>query len=194
MRESKGEMTRNHILKTTRKLLVEKGFYNTAVSEIIEASGVKKGNLYYHFASKEELGLAVLEDARDEFFAFLEKSFQGGDPIEKVISSCEAILAEQKKNNFVGGCLFGNTALEMSDNNDRFAVVINEVFSVWTDVLRSHFEEARQGEILLSPIPSRLLAKTVVAAIEGGIMMSRVRKNETDLVDCLQSLKIIMGR
>ncbi|OKY74081.1 MAG: hypothetical protein BM485_15825 [Desulfobulbaceae bacterium DB1] len=194
MTASKGEITRNHILKTTRKLLIEKGFYHTAISEIIQASGVKKGNLYYHFAGKEELGLAVLQDARDEFFVFLEKSFQGDDPIEKVIRSCEAILTEQKKNNFVGGCLFGNTALEMSDNNDRFAVVINEVFSVWTDVLEHYFEDARKREILLSPIPSRLLAKTVVAVIEGGIMMSRVSKKETDLADCVRSLKMILGK
>ena len=69
----KGEKTREHILKSSRKLLVTQGFHNTAISEIISATGVKKGNLYYHFASKEDLGLAVLKDAKQEFFLFLNK-------------------------------------------------------------------------------------------------------------------------
>src|SRR3989338_4097322 len=111
---SKGEKTRDHILKETRKILVAQGFHNTSISAVIEATGVKKGNLYYHFTSKEELGLAVLEDAKDEFFSFLAKSLVGHDPVEKIINSCKAIFAEQEKNNFVGGCLF-----EHRPGNDR---------------------------------------------------------------------------
>src|SRR3990167_2331685 len=94
---SKGGKTRDHILKATRKILVVQGFHNTSISAVIEATGVKKGNLYYHFASKEELCLAVLEDAKDEFFSFLARAIVGRDPIEKIINSCKAICAEQRR-------------------------------------------------------------------------------------------------
>lgn len=191
---SKGEQTRNHIIKSARNILVVKGFYNTSISNIIAVSGVKKGNLYYYFSSKEELGLAVLEDAKEEFFSFLEKSFWGADPVEKVINSCEAILKEQKRQNFVGGCLFGNTALEMSDCNENFARVINTVFSMWIEQLTVLLSNARTLGLLKIKIPERLLAKTIVAIIEGGIMMSRVSKDEQDLEDCLTALKTMIGR
>ena len=104
----KGEKTCDHILKTTRAILMAHGFHNTSINDIIGATGVKKGNLYYHFASKEEIGLAVLEDARDEFFTFLTNSFKGDSPCARVVSSCQAVFDEQKKHIFAGGCLFGN--------------------------------------------------------------------------------------
>jgi len=191
---SKGEKTRDHILKTTRKILVAQGFHNTSISAVIEATGVKKGNLYYHFASKEDLGLAVLEDAKDEFFSFLAKALAGRDPIEKIINSCEAIFAEQKKNNFVGGCLFGNTALEMTDSNEKFSEVIQEVFSHWTGLLAEYLDEARTASLLPPATQPQLLAKTVVATLEGAIMMSRVSKDKKDLDDFLTAITGLLGR
>jgi TetR/AcrR family transcriptional repressor of nem operon len=190
---NKGEKTRDHILKTTRAILVANGFHNTSISDIIDATGVKKGNLYYHFASKDDIGLAVLEDAKEEFFNFLTESFQGESPCAKVIHSCQAIFAEQKKNNFVGGCLFGNAALEMSDNNPRFSEVIHEVFSRWVAEIDRYLSlsgEDCSRHLKLSP---HLLAKTIVATMEGGIMMSRVSKDQTDLEDCLTVIGALLG-
>jgi len=191
---SKGEKTRDHILKATRKILVVQGFHNTSISAVIEATGVKKGNLYYHFASKEELGLAVLEDAKDEFFSFLAKALAGRDPVEKIINSCKAIFTEQEKNNFVGGCLFGNTALEMADSNHTFSQVIQEVFGRWTDLLATHLDEALEKGLLPPATQPRLLAKTVVATLEGGIMMSRVNKDTEELNDFLAAIAGLLGR
>jgi len=188
----KGEKTREHILKSSRKLLVTQGFNNTAISEIISATGVKKGNLYYHFASKEDLGLAVLKDAKQEFFLFLNKSLSGADPVVKIVNACQAIFNEQKKNNFVGGCLFGNTALEMTDSNPRFASIIQEVFDQWTETFETLMLKAQESGNLSSKIPPKLLAKTVVATVEGAIMMSRVSKRKQDLRDFLTAIKTIL--
>ncbi len=188
----KGEKTREHILKASRKIFIKQGFHNTSVSEIISATGVKKGNLYYHFASKEDLGLAVLEDAKEEFFHFLNKSLSGTDPVAKIINSCQAIFNEQKKNNFVDGCLFGNTALEMTDSNPEFASVIQEVFDRWTNKLEILLLEASESKLLNSRISEKLMAKTVVATVEGAIMMSRVSKREKDLFDFLAAIKNLL--
>lgn len=189
----KGEKTRDHILKTTRAILVANGFHNTSISDIIKASGVKKGNLYYHFASKEEIGLAVLEDAKEEFFNFLAASFEGDSAGAKVINSCQAIFAEQKKNNFVGGCLFGNAALEMSDSNPHFSGVLHGVFSRWVDEVEHQLTLGGDGCSFQAQISPRLLAKAVVATIEGGIMMSRVSKDQADLDDCLTVIAAMVG-
>lgn len=188
----KGTKTREHILKSSRKLFVTQGFHNTAISEIISATGVKKGNLYYHFNSKEDLGLAVLEDAKEEFFLFLNKSLSGADPVIKIINACQAIFNEQKKNNFVGGCLFGNTALEMTDSNPQFASIIQEVFDRWTEIFETLMLKAQESGNLNSKIPPKLLAKTVVATVEGAIMMSRVSKRKQDLRDFLSAIKTIL--
>jgi TetR/AcrR family transcriptional regulator, transcriptional repressor for nem operon len=190
--KSKGQNTRTHILKTTRHLFTTQGFSNTSINTIIAATGVKKGNLYYHFASKEELGLAVLLDAQEEFDGFLNDSFQGENPVDKIINSCETLLSFLQKQNFVGGCLFGNTALEMSDGNLKFGKIIQDVFDHWTAKIEQHLTEGQVDGSFTSSIPIPALATTVVATIEGGIMMSRVSKGQKGLADCVMILKTVL--
>ena len=100
---SKGEKTRAKVLAVARELINQKGFRSTSVNDIIEATGVKKGNLYFHFAGKEELGLAVLEQARKEFMEFLSKSLKGERPQERLSSLLDAVFEKQRKTKFVGG-------------------------------------------------------------------------------------------
>ena len=189
----KGEKTRERILKQTRQVLITRGFYNTSISDIIAATGVKKGNLYYHFGSKEELGMAVLQDAKEEFFGILDKALAGSSPLQRITSFLDAMLNEQRKNNFVGGCLFGNTALEMSDTNPEFAEVIHELFRRWSAILEGHLDEAVSRGELDTPLTSRQLAGLIISAIEGGIMMARAGKDEKDLLNCIESLKKLLS-
>ena len=57
-----------------------------------------------------------------------------------------------------------------------------------------HLSLAGEGCSLNSDLSPSLLAKTIVATIEGGIMMSRVSKDPSDLDDCLTVIKAILGR
>ena len=190
---AKGENTHTRVIETARWLVNKNGFSNTSINDIIEATGVKKGNLYFHFSSKEELGLAILRDAADEFFQFLSDSFQGKTPMEMLSSFFDAVLEKHRKTNFIGGCIFGNTALEMSDRNPKFLNPIRSVFNTWVDRIANLLIEAQKLGELESKFSPHLLAKQIVASIEGGIMMARLTKNENDLKDCLDSLRISLG-
>jgi TetR/AcrR family transcriptional repressor of nem operon len=100
---SKGVKTRARVIAVTRELINQKGFRSTSINDIIEATGVKKGNLYFHFAGKEELGLAVLEQAHKEFMQFLSTSLEGERPRERLSSLLDAVFEKQRKTKFVGG-------------------------------------------------------------------------------------------
>src|SRR5471032_967226 len=52
---------REQIVTTSLNLLHSKGFNATSVQDITEAAGVPKGSFYNHFASKEALGMEVLQ-------------------------------------------------------------------------------------------------------------------------------------
>jgi AcrR family transcriptional regulator len=100
---SKGEKTRARVLEAARQLINEKGFRSTSVNDIIRVTGVKKGNLYFHFADKEELGVAVLEQAHRDFMVFLGRSLKGERPLERLSSLLDVVLEKQRKTKFVGG-------------------------------------------------------------------------------------------
>ncbi len=59
------ELTRERILEAAERLFAEKGFHETAMDEIVRASKVSKGGVYFHFPSKEELFFALLDKLAD---------------------------------------------------------------------------------------------------------------------------------
>ena len=190
--ETKGQKTRKHILQESRRLFTVRGFYNTSISEIINATGVKKGNLYYHFPSKEELGVAVLTDARDEFFSILENSFSGKDPRARVVHSCQVIMELMQQSNFVGGCLFGNTILEMTDTNSRFGRILQEVFSHWKTRIAHELRLVNPTENYKKSLPPEVLATAVVAMLEGGILLARVYEKKRSLEECIAAIDYLL--
>ena len=100
---TKGEITKARVLQTASRLINEKGFCNTSINDIIQATGVKKGNLYFHFSSKEDLSLAVLEEANKQFIAFLSRSLRGERPLERLANLFDAVFEKQSRTLFVGG-------------------------------------------------------------------------------------------
>jgi len=188
----KGKKTRNHILKESRRLFTVNGFQRTSISKIIAETGVKKGNLYYYFSSKEELGIAVLLDAAEEFADILDQSLTGSDPIRKIIHSCQAIMELMQKTHFTGGCLFGNTALEMSGTNPRFGKILQNVFGHWVEKLQVELQRAKESGLLNSKLTVEVLAVSIVAILEGGIMLSRVYENQKALEQCILTIKNLL--
>lgn len=60
-----------HIARVAARLFADRGFDATSVREIVEASGVTKPTLYYHFGSKQGLAEALLTRPMAEFIASL---------------------------------------------------------------------------------------------------------------------------
>lgn len=65
-RASRADERRRHLLDVSRALFVEHGFHQTGVAQIAAASGIKVGQIYRDFASKEDIIAAMAEvDIRD---------------------------------------------------------------------------------------------------------------------------------
>ena len=189
MNSTKGEKTRARILRSAMSLINTSGYTNTSINNIIEASGVQKGNLYFHFVSKDDLCLALIEEAKKEYLAYLKSSVKSEHPLEKINDILNAVLARHRKMNFIGGCIFGNMALEMSDINPRFTSVIKGVFHEWEQLLAGFLQEAQDCGDLDHELEPHCLAKFIVASIEGGIMMARVNKSEDDIANSMDMIR-----
>lgn len=190
----KGEQTRARILDEAASLFNRKGFGATTINEILTASGTTKGNLYFHFSGKEAIALEVLAREKAAFMEFLEEVLNEGPPTEGLGHFFEAALMKHHQRDFIGGCIFGNLALEASDTSPVFAAFVAEVFTDWTLRITQSIERAQQAGRIRRDLTAAALAEMVVAAVEGGIMQARLVKSDVPLRTTLDTLqKIILS-
>lgn len=191
--KTKGEISRSNILKAANKLFNTKGFNATTISDLVAATGMQKGSLYFHFPGKEAIAREVLAEATDHFMKFLEKSLSGQNPGASLDNFFRRALDKHAATGFVGGCIFGNTALEMCDSDSEIAGMIESVFDEWTNRVAKAVLDAQQASQIRTDIPSTVLAKHIIASIEGGIMMSRLKKDEGPMRECLDTLRTTLN-
>lgn len=189
---NKGETTREKILQEANDLILQKGFRATSLEDVLDASGVKKGTLYYHFASKEDMGLVVLNRSIKNFFSELDAILLKTSPMKSINDFFKYALNHHREKKFTGGCLFGNTALEMSDVNRQYAECVNHLFIEWIKRLEAVIRAGQEKGEFRADIPSFTLSQTIVSTIEGGIMLSRLRKEESPLKNCIETLFVFI--
>jgi AcrR family transcriptional regulator len=59
---ARGEATRSQLIAVATRLFAAQGYEDTSIDAVLREAGVSRGSLYHHFASKEALFEAVLED------------------------------------------------------------------------------------------------------------------------------------
>jgi AcrR family transcriptional regulator len=85
--------TRAALLAAARELFTERGFAAAGREDIAERAGVTRGALYHHFANKQALFLAVVEDLEAEIGQRLHHAWiTGADPLERLRLGCQAFL------------------------------------------------------------------------------------------------------
>lgn len=189
----KGELTKQRVLKTARELFYLNGYNNTSMDDIVRASKVKKGNLYFHYQSKEVLGFAVIDSYRTDEMEEIDRIFNGaGSAMDRIYRLLDSSKRQLMKVGCRGGCPIGNFALEMSDIHPGFRKKVNQVFTAWADRLERLLREAKRAGEIPSSINTRAFSHFMVAIWEGGVMLVKTQKNPKVLRDCLSSLKGII--
>src|SRR5205807_5373803 len=107
--------SRERILEAAGALFHLRGFQSTGLDDILEASGVCRSNFYYHYRSKEDLGMEVLQKQAEAFEARCIRGIleDEGTPARRRLERLyEAVAARQKADDYRCGCPFGNLAAE----------------------------------------------------------------------------------
>jgi TetR/AcrR family transcriptional repressor of nem operon len=187
-----GPSTREGILHAAARIIHVKGYTATSIDDVLRESGVGKGNFYYYFRSKEDLGYAILDQTIDAFVSrVLKPCFADADAdrIDQIHCFLTRILEAQRQRNCVGGCAMGNLASELSDVHEGFRARLAQVFSGWrarlTDVLT---DGQARGQVVATCDPASV-AQFLVASIEGAILMAKLAKDIEVMERCVEEMK-----
>ena len=183
--------TKEYIVEVASRLVHLRGFNHTSLGEILKESGVGKGNFYYYFRSKEELGYAIIANNFKQFSEEVTgKAFGNArDAVAQLDDLLDILLDMHRKRNCAGGCPLGNMAMEMSDIHEGFRKKFQEVFDAWGIQVASALRKAQAGGQLAGHVDLLALAQFVIASVEGAILLAKVKKDSTVLERCFEELK-----
>ena len=186
-----GRSTREAIIEAASGLIHVHGYNHTSLDDVLRESGVGKGNFYYHFKSKEELGYAILDQIIASFLErTLEPCFAVPDQgaLAQIRCFLDRVLEAQRARNCVGGCPLGNLAAELSDVHEGFRARLASVFAAWRERLTLALR-AEQGRGVGDACRPEAVADFLVASLEGAILLTKLTKDITVMEQCVAEMK-----
>lgn len=173
---TKGEQTRQRLVAEAASLFNQRGYEGSSMQDIMQATGLQKGGIYRHFASKEELAQEAFDYAWAETSQARLKNL---DEVENTVDRLRQFVANfvEVRSPLPGGCPLLNTAVEADDGNEALRKRALKALRGWRGRLAGMVKEGVQrGEINLTADPQSV-ATVVVACLEGALMMSRLERS-----------------
>ena len=184
---SKGEQTRQEIIRKAAPIFNQKGYDGAALSDLMLATGLKKGGIYRHFDSKQELAGDAFDHA---WKVAMDARFEGTEGIPNTVDRLKQIVRnfrDRRTGLVPGGCPLLNTAIDSDDGNPQLRARARQALSSWLDRMQSITEEGqRRGEVRAN-VDSAKLATLIASTLEGSLMVSRLQKREAPRDPCCPS-------
>jgi TetR/AcrR family transcriptional regulator, transcriptional repressor for nem operon len=178
---TKGEQTRNDIVRKSAPLFNQKGYEGTSLSDLMEVTGLQKGGIYRHFSSKEEL-------ATEAFDYSWGKAVSGRLDGVAEVPDCVNRLKKMIENFVVlraglvpGGCPLMNTAVEADDGNSALRSRAKKALQNWTARLSKITSEGIENRQINHRVEPLKLSQLIIGSLEGALLISRLQKNDEPL-------------
>lgn len=162
----KSEATRQNILQKAFELIYSHGYQTTSVDEIIATIQVTKGAFYYHFKTKDEMGLAILNELMIPNFknTFIEPFQSDVNPLDTIYNLMHHLLMENEDLKVEYGCPASNFTQEMAPWNIEFTKALNELSLEWEKAMIGAIEKGKEN----GKIKSNINAKEVTVFVMSG--------------------------
>jgi len=177
----KGEQTRQDIIRKAAPIFNQKGYSGAALSDLVRATGLEKGGIYRHFASKQELA----GDAFDHAWKIaMDARFEGTQEIPNTVDRLKQIVRnfrDRRAGLVPGGCPLLNTAIDSDDSNPQLRAKARQALASWLDRLQSIVEEGRRRREVRAGVDSAKLCTLIASTLEGSFMVSRLQRKDEPL-------------
>ena len=134
-----GDNTRQHIIDVANELFYHQGYSNTSFANIVDKTGLSKGNITYHFKNKktilEEIVNKRLTDIDDLLHEWNEEI---GHPVSRLMRFCEMLVSEQDDIKSYG-CPMGTLTGEFSKNDPELYSIALPMFQRFRGWLKQQY-------------------------------------------------------
>ncbi len=179
---AKGDQTREMILDKASQLFSLQGYFGSSLSDIMRTTGLEKGGIYNHFASKEELALAAFDYAvgliTERYRIALEGKTQSVERLVAIVGVFRSLIDEPA---LPGGCPVLNTAIESDDIHPALRDKAKKAMDRWYRLItRTITDGIQKGEIRAEVDPDAT-ASVIISTLEGAVMLSKLYRDKVHM-------------
>ncbi len=187
----KSQETRLNILQKAFDLIYKNGYQTTSVDEIIATTQVTKGAFYYHFKTKDEMGLAILNELMIPNFKnnFIKSFENDGNPLDTIYNLLHYLLMENEDLKIEYGCPASNFTQEMAPWNVEFTKALNTLSLDWEKTMIDAIEKAKENGIIKTGVSAKEVAVFVMSGYWGVRNLGKLENSKSMYLIYLKGLK-----
>ncbi|WP_329474892.1 TetR/AcrR family transcriptional regulator [Kribbella sp. NBC_01484] len=170
---ARGAVTRARIVAGAAELIYERGVGGTSLDDIMAATGTSKSQLYHYFADKDALVLEVIRTQLAKVIAGQETQLREVWSWDGLQRWRDHVVEATRATGGVGGCPLGSLSSELADRSEPARRVLADCFAEWEKYLFDGFTAMRADGELSADADPQLLATAVMAALQGGLLLSQ---------------------
>ena len=192
---TKASATRLTILQKAFELIYQKGYQTTSIDEIIATTKVTKGAFFYHFKTKDEMALAIINEIVKPAMenAFLKPLETEKNPIKTIYKMFNDLLFNNPFLQLEHGCPAGNLAQEMTPWNEEFSKALSSLTKKWQTALKNSIEMGKQNGIIRKKVNASQVAYFIMSGYWGIRVFGKIYNNTESYRAYLQELKIYLN-
>jgi AcrR family transcriptional regulator len=191
----KAEATRLTILQKAFELIYIKGYQTTSIDDIIATTKVTKGAFYYHFKTKDEMGLAIINEILKPTLTsgFIEPLQKEQNPIDAIYNLMHDLLMKDEFLKVEYGCPASNFTQEMAPWNIHFRRALDELTQQWTKVMTEAIEKGKKNGFIRTVVNAKQVALFVMSGYWGIRNFGKLENSKQIYIPYLKELKTYLN-
>lgn len=188
---AKGQRTRTRIVDAAAQLIHERGVAGTTVEDVKAATGVSSSQLYHYFTDKDALVQAVI-DHQSDAVVHTQQSSDFATP-EGLRAWRDLVITEAARTDGQGGCPLGALGGQLAETDPTARSRVAAGFARWSDAIGDQLRELEAGGRLPSGTNPENLAVTILAALQGGLLLAQIQRDTRPLETTLDTLLALLS-
>jgi TetR/AcrR family transcriptional repressor of nem operon len=187
---SKADKTKEYIIEKTASIFNTKGYAGTSLNDLTEVTGLTKGSIYGNFKNKDDVAVEAFKynlQLMTQLFISekkKEKSYRG-----KLLAYTKVLCDPTSTKLPTGGCPILNTAVESDDTHPVLKELAKKALLNWKNDFVEILNAGIQVGEFSTDLNTEQIAITILALIEGAIMINKLTDNNNHIRLIMESLR-----
>jgi TetR/AcrR family transcriptional repressor of nem operon len=184
---TQGARTRERILEAAAGLIHDQGVAATSMDDVRRAAKVSSSQIYHYFRDKRALVHAIVSYQAEQVVDGWAPMLARLDSVDGFRAWRNLVVRQQRQRGGAGGSPLGAIGAELADSDPEAASAVAAGLGLLESAFRAGLRAMREHGELPPEADPATLAAAALAALEGGLLLSRLRRDTAPLEAALDT-------